>query len=168
MWRLHPTCPHRTSRLRLAGYATAKPCGCGFARSASLGAEHTEACSCIELAAAPQPWAVERCDGGRGRPAAGATVTLRNAARAGCASYAAAASSSCAGEKVELCSSGRATVARWVLLAGPRPGTFLLASAANRQCPRRFLGAPVGCGGAQLRLYARDDLAAQLVWRLAL
>lgn len=152
-----------------AGYATAKPCGCSLTRSASVSAvEHLRACNCIELAAAPQLWAVSRCDGGRGRPAAGATVTLRNVGRAGCASYAATARQQCAGERVELGSSGRFATARWMLQAGPYPGTYLLASAANRRCPRRFLGAPAGCGGAQLRLYARDDPAAQLVWRLAL
>lgn len=138
-------------------------------RSASLStAEHLRACNCIELAAAPQLWAISRCDGGRGRPAAGSIVTLRNVGRTTCAAYAAAATHSCAGERVELGSSGRVATARWLLHAGPRPGTYLLASAANRHCPRRFLGAPAGCQGAQLRLFARDDPAAQLVWRLAL
>ena len=69
---------------------------------------------------------------------------------------------------MELGGSGRVPTARWLLLAGPRPGTFLLASAASRKCPRRFLGAPAGCAGARLRLYERGDPAAQLVWRLAL
>lgn len=51
--------------------------------------------------------------------------------------------------------------------AGPRSGTFLLASVANRNCPRRFLGAAAGCGPARLRLYDGYDRRAALVWRLA-
>ena len=48
----------------------------------------------------------------------------------------------------------------------PAPCAVLIASAANLNCPRRFLGAPAGCGPTELRLFDRRDKRAQVVWRM--
>lgn len=128
------------------------------------------------LAAAPgrlQLWQVATSSG---RPlAAGQTVTLRSLGRAGCTPFLAAAMPHCGSDSVLLSSSPQGVTARWMLHAGPRPGTFYLASAACPRCERRWLGA--ACDGATLRLFARDSvhgaydgasIRAQLLWRLAL